>query len=368
MGLQSIQDKTGSLLQILRSLALNNQREQPRVFYSLREVAKKFKVPVSTVAKAYHDLEQEGLLSRVRGSKTILNGLRHKRKLTIRAFVGLPALTSNFVSIQDYRSFLNCIRCELWLRGFAATMFFFRPEELIDGTLSARLKEYDVDTVIWFHPGRTAIETFLRLADMGIRVIVISEIGTPGMPSRYFVWKEQGIATLLNDWKDRNLTGRITVVNSRDYRSAVTEEVLGVILQSLRFEPIIHTFRDEDSSAFLRDLCRRKTSGIIFSASGLVSRFAFRSPEQLTDLIREQRVAFVDGPTDIPFAPIPDGLVDVVMVDWRAVSEAIVDDLVTGEAYDRKQQTTFAAQALLRVPLSSICEEIQPSRSIGASE
>ncbi len=50
-------------------------------------------------------------------------------------------------------------------------MFFFRPNEAADGTLSDQLRNYEVDTVIWLHPGRTAMETLLRLSDMAIRVI-----------------------------------------------------------------------------------------------------------------------------------------------------------------------------------------------------
>jgi hypothetical protein len=347
---------------------MKNQREQPRVFYSLREVAQQFKVPISTVAKVYSEMEQEGVLSRVRGSKTILNGLRPKRKLSVRAFVGLPTLTSNFIAIQDFRTFLISLRQELWLRGFAATIFFFRPSDLANGTLVGQLKDYKVDSVIWFHPGRTAMETFLRLADMGIRVIVISEVGTPTMPSRYFVWKEHAIAALLQQWKDRNLADRVMLVNSKGYRSPVTEEIVRVILQSFGIEPVIRSFQDEDSSVFLRDLCHVKASRIIFPAAGLVSRFAFRSPDQMTDLMKAQRLALVDGPTDMPFAQVPDGAVDVVMVNWQAVSESIVNDLITGAAFDRNRHTTFDAEARLDVPLRSICEEILPTRSIGSSE
>src|SRR5947209_15841899 len=84
--------KTENLRQVLKSLAIKSQREQPLVFYSLREVSTQFRVPVSTVAKIYQDLEQEGFLSRVRGSKTILNGLRNNRRLSVRGLIGLPAL------------------------------------------------------------------------------------------------------------------------------------------------------------------------------------------------------------------------------------------------------------------------------------
>src|SRR3984893_13994558 len=169
--LKATHQKADSLLEILRSLAIKNQREQPRVFYSLREVARQFRVPVSTVAKIYHDMEQEGLLSRVRGSRTVLNGLRYNRRLSVRAFVGLPALLSNFITIQYYRTFFIRIRRELWLRGFATTMVFFRPDEAVDGSLSDRLRTYDVDTVIWLSPFRSAKESLLRLSDMGIRVV-----------------------------------------------------------------------------------------------------------------------------------------------------------------------------------------------------
>ncbi len=346
---------------------MKNQREQPRIFYSLREVAKRFRVPVSTVAKIYRDMEQDGLLSRVRGSRTVLNGLRNNRRLSVRGFVGLPALISNFVTIQEYRTFFISIQRELWLRGFAATTFFFQPAEATDARLTDHLKSFDVDTVIWLLPGRSAVETLLRLSDTGIRAIVISQIGTPSMPSRYYVWKQRAIEALLNDWKHRNSVHKVTVVDSKEYRSPVTEEVLRVVLENLQIEATILTFQDEDSSAFMRDLCHLKTNGIVFPASGLASMFAFRNPDQLADLIRAQRVAFVDGPFDMPFAKIPDVSVDFVRVNWQAVAESIVHDLITREAYDRNRYTTFEAETQFRVSLNSFCDEMRPVRGIAAA-
>jgi DNA-binding transcriptional regulator YhcF (GntR family) len=365
---KAAQAKADGLRQTLRSLAIKNQREQPRVFYSLREVAKQFKAPVSAVAKIYHGLEEEGFLSRMRGSKTILNGLRNNRRLSVRGFVGLPALISNFIAIQEYRTFFMAIRRELWMRGFATTMFFFRPNEAADGTLSDQLKSYEIDTVIWLHPGRSAMETLLRLADMGIRAIVISQVGTPSLPSRYYVWKERAIDALLRNWKDQNSVRKITVVDARDYRSPVTEELLRIILRNVQIEPVIRTFRDEDSSIFLRDLCALETDGVIFPCTGLLSLFAFRSPELLADLLRMHRVAFIDGPIDLPFIKIPQVAVDLVMVNWQTIAESIVNDLITREAFDRNRHTTFYADANLRAPLSSVSEEVRPARSIGAPE
>lgn len=366
-GLKSTQDKTGSLLQVLRSLALKNQREQPRVFYSLREVAKKFRVPVSTVAKAYHDMEQEGLLGRVRGSKTVLNGLRYKRQMSVRAFVGLPVLLSHFIAIPEYRTFFISIRHELWLRGFAATMFFFRPDEAPTGVLVERLKAHNVDTVIWFAPGRSAYESVLRLMDMGIRVVIISQVGTPAMPSRYYVWRERGIHALLQEWKTRYSVRHLTIALSKDYRSPVTEELLRVEVDNLEIKYSVETLQNQDSSAFLGNLRQVKTEGIVFPSASLLSMLAFQTPKELTDVLTTQRVGFLDGPIDMPFVQIPDAQVDLVTFDWQTVVELIVNDLITREAFERGRFTTFDAQERFRVSLSNFCEEMLPTRGIGAA-
>jgi DNA-binding Lrp family transcriptional regulator len=355
--------KATNLLRIIRSLALKNQRNQSRVFYSVREVAKQFRVPLSTVAKIYRDMEQDGLLSRVRGSRTILNGLRHHRRLSVRAFVGLPAVLSNFITIQDYRTFFTCIRHELWLRGFATMTVFFRPDEVADGTLSERLKSFEVDTVIWLSPGRSARESLLRLSEMGLRVVGISQVGTPTMPSRYYVWKESAVENLLRNWKDRNSVRRITVIDSKDYRSPVIEEILRLALTNLGIESINRSFRNEPTHAFLHDLHSIKTDGIIFASSALASMFAFRNPDEIVDLLRAHRVAFIDGPIDMPFAEVSNAPADLVTVDWPSVAKSIVDDLITLEAFDRNRHTLFEAQAHFRVPLSSFSETIRPLRT-----
>lgn len=360
--LKNAYGRSSSLPQALRSLALKNQRERPRVFYSLREVAKQFKVSVSTVAKIYRDMEHEGLLSRVRGSKTILNGLRYNRR-RVRGFIGLPAVLSSFLTNQDYRRFFISIQRELWLRGFATTLVFFRPDEAVDGTLSDQLRSYEVDAVIFFLPGRTDKESMLRLSDMGIRVVGISSIGTPGLPARYYVWRERAIETLLRDWKGSDSAHKITVVDSKGYRSPVTEEILRIILQNLGIEPVIRTFDGSAAQLFLRDLCRTKTRGIIFPSSALASTFSFQNPDGVADLLRVQRVAFIDGPIDIPFAEMPDVLVDLVIFEWQFIAEAIVNDLVTLEAFDNNRHTTFEAQAQLRVPLRSFADTIRPLRT-----
>jgi predicted Fe-Mo cluster-binding NifX family protein len=242
-----------------------------------------------------------------------------------------------------------------------------RPDEEADGTLIEQSKSYEVDMIIWLQPGRSSFETLLRLSDMGIRVIAISQVGTPSIPSRYFVWRERAIETLLRDWKNQNSVRKITVVDSQEYRSVVTEEVLRVMLQNLKIESDNRTFQSEDAGMFLRDLLHHKTDGVIFPSAGLASMFAFRNAQELTDLLATHRTAFVDGPIDMPFCKIPDVSVDLVTVNWQVLAESVVNDLITREAFERNRYTTFEADVHFNVPLSNFCDEMRPSRGIAAS-
>jgi hypothetical protein len=349
--------KTEALTAILRDVAVKNQREQPLAFHSVRAVGAHFRVPVSTVSRAYHVLEQEGLLSRVRGSKTVLQGLHFDRQLKVRSFVGFPASVSRFVTLQDYRTFFIRIRRELRLRGFAAATAFFEPAEASSDVLSKRFKAYEVDTVIWFQPGKESAITALHLADMGIRLLGVANDSFCQFPCRYQVRRDRAIKALLASWKTED-SGRVTVVESKEQRSAAIDETLHGILEELGIPWSVATYQNQRSEAFLRELQRKKTSGVIFSSSALASKFSFRAPAAVADLLGAQRVALVNGPVSMPFARVPDVKVDLVTVDWQLVAEKIVDDLISQDAFQLPGPTFFEAEAKLRVPLSAFAQSI----------
>lgn len=355
--LEKAHHKTETLTAIMRDVAVRNQQEQPRAFHSVRDVATHFKVPVSTVSRVYRHLEQEGLVSRVRGSKTLLQGLNFDRQLKVRAFVGFPASVSRFVTLQDYRTFLIRIRRELRLRGFAAATAFFEPAEAGTDVLSKRFKAYEVDTVIWFQPGKEAGVTALHLADMGIRLLAVGNDTTCHIPCRYQVRRESAIRSLLESWKALK-PDRVTLVESKEQRSAGLDETLHGILDELDIPWSIATYQSQRSEAFVRQLQRKNTGGIIFSSSSLASKFSFRAPGAVAELLRTQRVALINGPVSMPFAKVPDVQVDLVTVDWQHVAERIVDDLISQDAFQEPGPTYFDAEAKLRVPLSAFSQSI----------
>jgi hypothetical protein len=350
--------KTERLIEILRRVAVNSRSTQPRVFYSVRHIARHFRVTLSTAARAYHQLEREGLLTRVRSSKTLLQGRRFDRRTGVRAFVGLPASLSEFVTIQSYRMFLIAIRRELRLRGFATAMVFTDKDETVSGVLSARLKAYEIDTVLWFQPAREARETVARLADLGIRLVAVAHEHSPALPCRYEVSRDRAIRTLLTEWKQRHAIGEVTVVRWKGRRPTAVEAALDNALEDLAIEASTVLFENQRTDCFLRRLGTIHTPAIVFCSARLASRFCFQAPESVADLIQSRRVALLNGPVTMPFAKIPDVRVDLTVVEWQLVAEQIVDDLVSQDAFQNCGPTVFEAEAKLRVPLNQFAEAI----------
>src|ERR1043165_2985524 len=62
------------LRHILRDLALKHRTQEPQVFYPIRDLSRHFRVPLSTVARVYDELEAEGILVRGWGFKALLQG------------------------------------------------------------------------------------------------------------------------------------------------------------------------------------------------------------------------------------------------------------------------------------------------------
>src|SRR5437588_12094378 len=193
---------------------------------------------------------------------------------------------------------------------------------------------------------------------MGIRLIGVAHHEFPAITCRYHVRRDAAIRKLLAEWKARYSVQRITLVQAADQRAAAIEETVQTILEELEIKSSSAIYRGQRSEASLRTLQKAKTDGIIFSSAALASKFCFRSPVAVTELLQKQRVAFVNGPVSMPFAKVPDVRVDLVTVDWQSVAERIVDDLITQEAFKVAGPTVFEAEPKLRVLLSEFAQPI----------
>jgi hypothetical protein len=95
-GGRGVSQKSALLLRLLRHKARATRNKKPKEFYSIREVASHFGVPLTTVSRIYAQLRSEGLLTTVWGSKTFINPTRIDSELRIRGVVALPASLRSF--------------------------------------------------------------------------------------------------------------------------------------------------------------------------------------------------------------------------------------------------------------------------------
>ncbi len=346
---KSSDHKSARLLEVLRGVAIANQREQPRTFHPLREVARHFRLPISTVARVYRQLEDEGLLVSVRGSKTLLQGLSSGRHFSVLGFIGLPAALSAFVTLQDYRNFFIRTRRELRARGFAVAMVLFEPKQIQNGRLAERIMKHDFDTVLWYRPEVAARRVLAALEDTGIEVIGVNDGGIAAVRCRYEVQRERAVREILRDWRRTGIESAVIVRASSG--SAAHEEMLQTLLEEEDLPSQFHEIGSGHPGRFVESLGAISRVGLIFQGRA-AALLAFRAPEMLTQLMRQTRIAFTGGPPSFVFSSVPDVPGDIVAVDWQLIAEQLVNDLISRKAFDRKQTTVFEADTHLQSSLS----------------
>jgi hypothetical protein len=348
--------KTEQLSEILRETARRQQTQKPQVFYALRDVAKRFGVSLSLAAAVYRQLESEGLLTRLRGSRTLLKGLDTGRRVEVQGIVGVPVSLSSFLTRQKCRMFFMCARRVLRRRGFMTAGLFYEAAEARPDFLLERIKHCRVDTVLWYQPDQCARETARLLQDNGVRVIGVADGGLPPMPCRFEISREKAVGEILHNWKRRHGIRKVRVVHAVR-RSAVEEERLVVLLQSAGWDYDFVEAGQAHYETLLSGLAAEEETGIILLGAA-ASLFAFRVPDLLTALMSSRDVALVDGPVSLPFAIPSQVRADLAVADWEAVANGIAGELLTGEAFARSRPTVFQATAYLQAPLNEFAQSI----------
>ena len=199
--LHAAENKTERLLEILRNVAISNQTDQPQPFYALREVAEHYRIAPTVVARTYSLLEKKGILSRIRGSRTVLRRNDRERQLVVRGYVAMPVSLSCFVACQDYRTFFTKTKREFRTRGFLTAMVHYEDAELRDGRLTGRLRAYQVDSVLWYAPEIAARDAAASLRNAGVAVVGVSDGGLPGFPCHYDICREPARKKILRSWR-----------------------------------------------------------------------------------------------------------------------------------------------------------------------
>jgi hypothetical protein len=257
---------------------------------------------------------------------------------------------------MDYQECFLQTREELHARGFATSTVYFEQRSINAARLTERLKKQRVDTVIWFLPDGAWKETVLRLHDLGIKFIGVNLGELSSGYWRYEVQRRAAIKAILRDWRSQRLTGA-TIVRTNNEPLADSEkvEVLRELVELEKINCDVVSIGHDDLGAFFKSFCVGKARGLLLPAPA-ATLLGLGSHKIVAAAFRVCRVALIDGPINLLFAGEDvDAEIDLVTVDWKRVAKRIVDDLLTGEAFDGSEAVVFEAEPHLRVSLRKYC-------------
>lgn len=216
---------------------LRKSRNQP--FYSMRESAHFFAVHLSTMALAYQQLENEGLIVRIRGAGTILLGKVAHVQHPARGVVSIPLPLQSFISSRFTRTFSQCIGAELWKHHWVANLALC-DESMDMNTVSGHLRQSDV--MLWVFPTRSRREAILTLRDQGVRNIILLSVEDIFVPAHYVMDWTPAYRQAIVDWRARGI-GHVIVAQATH---PDTRNVIDGFLRILREKGCAFTLTEAD--------------------------------------------------------------------------------------------------------------------------
>jgi DNA-binding Lrp family transcriptional regulator len=342
------------LTDILRRVALTHRKAEAKSFYPLRDAAKQLGVPISAITRSYKQLTKEGLLSLIRGYRTVLQGRRMGRKLMIKSFIGLPVSYSCFMLLQDYRHFYLELRREAHSRRFVSNLIFYQDDSEGLEQLTKTLDEFGVDSVIWFLPRVSVRDTVLALQDRGISVVGVADGGSPGMACRYEIRREKALGAIFRRW--RSVSGiRSIIIVRTNRRSPADEEMIEGAAEKAELTYDYRHLPEAGLAEAVTALGRNRGNGIVLAAAP-AAFLSMRAPQAFASLLKSCRVALPDGAVTTVLGSPPETSVDLLTVNWHVVVKKIVGDLAGKRIFKEMLPTIFEARPHFDAPLHRYAE------------
>jgi hypothetical protein len=337
------------ILAELRQLAKKLRRKETQPFYAMRDVAAFYKVPLRSVAIAYERLELEGILNRIRGSKTMLAGKTISPSKPVRAVIGIPLWLHAIVVSPYSRQFHIELEGRLRNCGFVADIIFFRGTEVTSPDFAARLLHHNLDYVIWHTPHPLINQVLLSLKDSGVRQILIQPADNPlslELPTYLQDW-QSGYKQMAANWHEAGIRHLITP-KPVYLPSQKAMRAFAAIMSAhgLKVDYVA------DNAPALRDAALRhkgSTCGVAFLDQLGADAICNGDPTVVEEIMAHCRVAFCRGPIRVPYFSQRDATADQVFFSASDTAARLANDLRDNNLPSGKT-ATFQAQFQQNVP------------------
>lgn len=356
-GFEHQKSKRTTLVDHLRKAARRLQKKEARAFYTMREIAVEFQLPLRTVALAYKTLEHEGLLNRRRSSHTLLVGKKLAPNKPVRAVVGVPVWLHAMVTAPYSRIFHIELEERLRQHGFVADFIFFRgADEPSKPDFAQRLIEHNLDYVLWHTPHPHSGETLRALSDHGVRQVLVQPIESQlGVELPTYLQDWQGAyRTLAQSWHDAGV--RHVVVSEPVYlpsRRARTG-----FRTTLEKYGLDVSFSEGNAAELLQQITRFKagTAALAFIDQEGAEAICSEEPAVIERILKRARVGFCRGPIRLPYFNHREASIDMVCFSPVETAGRIVADLNETMRVEQGVLHTFQAQYLAGIPFKTNIE------------
>ncbi len=345
-----------TITQLIRECARSLQRREARPFYPMRQIAAFFDAPLRTVAISYETLDSEGLLARIRGSKTVLAGKRITARKPVNAVVGLPiSLQAMIASPFECRLQME-LEERLRARGHVADSIFFRPNEDYEPAFAERLVRHDLDFVVWHSPHPLAAHVLLSLRERGVRLVLLQPAESPlrvSARSHVLSW-QNAYREMAAAWAADGVRRAVFA----EPEHLLARRALRQLAPLLAEHAIkTHTVEADPSalSPLLTPASGPKDGKSVLGFMDFASADALCNgyPDFIDEISRHARVAFCRGAVRVPRLVTRRTRVDVVDLDAAALAEGVVEDLRDEQNQQEGVRATFHAEFLPQVVMGA---------------
>lgn len=316
---------TSAIAHVLKAAAEAAQGPAPVPFYSIRKIATTLAVPVTTVARAYKQLQADGIIRATWGSKTVIEPRDTDRQRVFRALVALPRSTRAFATTRAHREFAYAIEDELWSSRVAARSIFYEADEPLKPDFVDTIVRHAVNAVVWFRPPCGSNAALAALSDRGVAVITVDAPGAKGCGHHHMIDRTQTLRDTLSRWTGLGVE-RVAVARHSDLESSALCALVDECAKSVGLRVSNSSFR-ATAAEFLTNL-RRSSQAVIFPSSEFAATLAHGSPSPFERLLRNGPVMLLGGAIDLPVAVARYAATDVVRTEWKSVARAVTNDLL----------------------------------------
>jgi hypothetical protein len=353
-GFEPGRSKQAQIQAILAPLIRQDQSEQPKRFYSMREVCAFFGVALRTAGIVYRRMESEGLLVRMRGTGTVVPARtgNARNRTPVRGMVALLNWLPGFLQIADQRFFVMRLEESLWAQGYATAVVFYHEEEKRQPAFAERILAHRPDFAIWLVPGMADIPTMGALADVGVRVIAIANRSIQMSTPVYAISWRRGVETALRAWKQEGVHRVIIPAESRRHSPFAT--ALEDILHNMDMT-FSHALVGDEAMPDYVDRIAAQPVGVVFDYDIWHARVCTQAPRAFARLLAKRRVLNCWS-LPIQAGVLGDIRTDAVLLPWDRIVDRIVEDLKTGAIFRQTADRVFHAEWTPRVTAACIAK------------